>query len=60
MDEAHAGALLATIYTLQQKRDELKEEVRKLTANWIQRRKQLKEARKAKQEAEARADAAKK
>ncbi len=60
VDEAHAGALLATIYALQQKRDELKEEVQKLTANRIQRRKQLKEARKAKIEAEKRADAAEK
>ncbi len=58
VDEAHAGALLATIYALQQKRDELKEEVRKLAANRIRRRKHLKEARKAKKEAEARADAA--
>ena len=60
MDEAHVGALLATIYALQQKRDELKEEVRKLKANRIQRRKQLKEARNAKKKAEARAAAAEK
>ena len=30
VDKTHAGALLVTIYALQQKRDELKEEVRKL------------------------------
>ena len=35
VDEAHAGALLATIYALQQKRDELKEEIRKLKANRV-------------------------
>ncbi len=60
VDEGHVGALLATIYALQHKSDELKEEVRKLTANRIQHRKQLKEARNAKKEAEARADAAEK
>ena len=35
VDEAHAGALLATIYTLEKKCDELKEEVRKLKAHWF-------------------------
>ncbi len=60
VDEAHAGALLATIYALQQKRDELKEEVRKLKAHRTLRRKQLREARKEKEDAEARADAAEK
>ncbi len=45
VDEAHAGALLATIHALQQKCDELKEEVRKLKTHRALRRKQLKEAR---------------
>ncbi len=33
VDETHAGTILATIYVLQQKRDELKEELRKLKAH---------------------------
>ena len=60
MDEAHVGALLATIYALQQKRDELKEEVRKLKAHRTLRHKQLREARKETEEVQACLDAAEK
>ncbi len=58
VDEAHAGALLATIYTLQQQRDELKEEVRTLKTHRALRRKQLREARAETKKVQARLDAA--
>ncbi len=58
MDEAHVCALLATIYALQQKRDELKEEVWKLKAHRTLRRKQLREARDETKAVQARLDAA--
>ncbi len=60
VDETHAGTILATIYALQQKRDELKEEVRKLKAHRTLRRKQLQEARKETGEVQARLDVAEK
>ncbi len=60
VDEAHAGALLATIYALQQKRDELKEEVRTLKTHRALRRKQLQEARAETKKVQARLDAAEK
>ncbi len=60
MDETHAGTILATIYALQQKRDELKKEVRKLKAHQTLRRKQLREARTEKSEVQACLDAAEK
>ncbi len=60
VDEAHTGAILATIYALQQKRDELKEEVQKLKTHRTLRRKQLWEARKETEEVQARLDTAEK
>ena len=60
VDEAHAGALLATIYALQEKHEELKEEVRKLKAHRALRRKQLREARKATGDVQVHLDAAEK
>ena len=60
VDETHAGAILATIYALQQKRDELNEEVWKLKAHRDLRRKQLREARAETKAQEACADVAEK
>ncbi len=57
VDEAHAGALLATIYALQQKHDELKEEVRTLKTHRALRHKQLREARAETKKVQARLDA---
>ena len=60
VDETHVGTILATIYALQQKRDEVKEEVRKLKAHRTIRRKQLREVRKETGKVQARLDAAEK
>ena len=60
VDETHAGTVLATIYALQKKRDELLEEVAKLKAHRTFRHKQLREARKEVENEKARADAAEK
>ncbi len=46
VEETHAGTVLATIYALQQERDELHEEVTTLTANQTRHHKQLRDARK--------------
>ena len=53
VDETHAGAIVATIYALQKKRDELWEEVNKLKVHRTLRRKQLKEARKERDDGKA-------
>ena len=60
VDETHAGAILATVHTLQKERDELEGEVKQLKAHRVLRRKQLKEARTGKREHTVCADAAEK
>ncbi len=60
VDETHADTVLTTIYALQKKRDELREEVNKLKAHQTLQRKQLREARKEADEEKAHADAAEK
>ena len=57
-DETHGGAVLATIYALQNKRDDLHQEVRELKKHWSTWRKQLKEAAKEARQEKVRADAA--
>ncbi len=59
MDEDHAGAILATIHALQNKRDELRKEVVELKQHQTSRHKQLREARQETKDQKARAATAK-
>ena len=60
VDEAHAGAVLATVHALQKERDELEGEVKQLKAHQALCRRQLREAWSGKKEGSERAAAAEK